>query len=301
MVVLAAALSLVIGVVLGMLGGGGAILMLPMLVYAVGLEPKAAIASSLFVVGTTSIAGMTMHARTGGVRWKVGAMFGAAAMAGAYAGGQVAHLVPGTVLLVLFGLVMVVTATAMLKGRKPGTDKPHALRLGRALGLGASVGVLSGLVGAGGGFLIVPALTLFGGLAMREAIGTSLFVIALQSFAGFAGQITHVHVEWTLVLLVTAAAFAGSLAGARLGAKLSPHGLRHGFAWLVIAMGLFMFAKQLPVGSRAPRRSAHAARSLHRHAQAQRARSGCSRAGACSHAHRMRTSRPPRRFSTAPA
>jgi len=248
MLALAAALSLVIGVVLGMLGGGGAILMLPMLVYAVGLEPKAAIASSLFVVGTTSIAGMTMHARAGSVRWKVGGMFGAAAMAGAFAAGRVAHLIPATVLLVLFGVVMVVTAVAMLKGRKPDAGKPHALRIGRALGLGATVGMLSGLVGAGGGFLIVPALTLFGGLAMREAIGTSLFVIALQSFAGFAGHVTHVHIEWPLVLAVTATAFTGSLVGAALGAKLSPHGLRHGFAWLVIAMGLFMFAKQLPTG-----------------------------------------------------
>ena len=248
MLALAAGLSLVIGVVLGMLGGGGAILMLPMLVYAVGLEPKAAIASSLFVVGTTSIAGMTMHARAGAVRWKVGAMFGAAAMTGAYAGGHLAHFVPAAVLLVLFGLIMVVTALAMLKGRKAGLEEPHALRLGRALALGGTVGVLSGLVGAGGGFLIVPALTLFGGLAIREAIGTSLFVIALQSFAGFAGHITHVHVAWPLVLLVTAAAFAGSLAGAMLGAKVSPHGLRKGFAWLVIAMGLFMFAKQLPAG-----------------------------------------------------
>jgi hypothetical protein len=167
-------------------------------------------------------------------------------MVGAYAGGQVAHLIPAPVLLVLFGLVMVVTALAMLKGKTPTAEAPHTLRLGRALGLGAGVGLLSGLVGAGGGFLIVPALTLFGGLAMREAIGTSLLVIALQSFAGFAGHVMHVHIEWTLVLIITTAAFSGSLAGAALGARLSPHGLRQGFAWLVIAMGLFMFAKQLP-------------------------------------------------------
>jgi len=246
MLVLAAALALSIGVVLGMLGGGGAILTLPMLVYAVGLEPKAAIASSLFVVGATSVVGMTVHARAGAVRWKVGGMFGVAAMAGAYGGGQLSHLIPGRMLLVLFGIVMVVTATAMLKGRKASAGAPPELRLGRALGLGAAVGILSGLVGAGGGFLIVPALTLFGGLAMREAIGTSLFVIALQSFAGFAGHITHVHLEWTLVLVITATSLVGSVGGAMLGAKLSPHGLRRAFAWLVIAMGLFMFAKQLP-------------------------------------------------------
>jgi hypothetical protein len=87
---------------------------------------------------------------------------------------------------------------------------------------------------------------LFGGLAMREAIGTSLLVIALQSFAGFAGHITHVHLEWTLVLVITATSLVGSVGGALFGAKLSPHGLRRAFAWLVVAMGLFMFAKQLP-------------------------------------------------------
>jgi uncharacterized protein len=246
MLAVAASLSLLIGIVLGMLGGGGAILTLPMLVYAVGLEPKTAIATSLFVVGSTSIVGMSVHARAGAVRWKVGGMFGIAAMAGAYGGGQVAHFIPGTVLLVLFGVVMVVTATAMLKGRKASAGEPRPLRFGRALALGAGVGVMSGLVGAGGGFLIVPALTLFGGLAMREAIGTSLFVIALQSFAGFAGHITHVDLAWTLVLVITAASLVGSVVGATLGSKVSPHGLRRAFAWLVIAMGLFMFAKQLP-------------------------------------------------------
>jgi uncharacterized membrane protein YfcA len=248
MLALAATLSLVIGVVLGMLGGGGAILTLPMLVYAVGVEPKTAIATSLFVVGATSIAGTVVHARASAVRWKVGGIFGAAAMAGAYGAGRIAHLIPATVLLVGFGVLMVVTATAMLKGRIIDVDAgaPHQLQLGRALALGAAVGVLSGLVGAGGGFLIVPALTLFGGLAMREAIGTSLFVIALQSFAGFAGHVTHVHIDWILVLSITAASLVGSVAGAISGAKISPHGLRRGFAWLVVAMGLFMFAKQLP-------------------------------------------------------
>ena len=243
---LAASFSLVIGVVLGMLGGGGAILMLPMLVYVVGLEPKAAIATSLFVVGATSAVGMTVHARARTVRWKVGGMFGLAAMVGAYGGSQIAHFIAANVLLVLFGIVMVVTAIAMLNGRQAGAAAPQTLRLGRAIGLGVAVGVLSGLVGAGGGFLIVPALTLFGGLAIREAIGTSLFVIALQSFAGFAGHIAHVDLEWTLVPVITATSVVGTVGGAMLGSKLSPHGLRRGFAWLVIAMGLFMLAKQLP-------------------------------------------------------
>lgn len=245
MLILAAALSSLIGLVLGMLGGGGAILTLPMLVYVVGLEPKAAIASSLFVVGATSLVGTSVHARAGAVRWKIGSIFGAAAMVGAYVGGRLAHFVPSTVLLVMFGTMMLVTATAMLRGRKA-SEEVRPMRLASALGLGGAVGIISGLVGAGGGFLIVPALTIFGGIAMREAIGTSLFVIALQSFAGFAGHVTHVHLDWTLLLTIAGAAMASSVVGARVGTKMSPTLLRQGFAWLVIAMGLFIFGKQLP-------------------------------------------------------
>jgi uncharacterized membrane protein YfcA len=241
---LAAALSLVIGVVLGMLGGGGAILTLPMLVYLVGVEPKPAIATSLFVVGATSLVGTAVHARAGSVRWRIGGIFGLAAMAGAFAGGRLARFVPGSVLLVVFAVVMAVTGVAMLRGRK--AVRAGELRLARAVALGASVGVVSGLVGAGGGFMIVPALTLFGGLGMREGVGTSLFVITLQSIAGFAGHVGGVHLDWTLVLAITGAAVVGSIIGASLARRMSPSRLRQGFAWLVVAMGAFMFVKQLP-------------------------------------------------------
>lgn len=246
MLALAALLAVLIGVTLGMLGGGGAILTLPMLVYAVHVEPRTAIATSLFVVGTTSLVSMTVHARAGAVKWRVGALFGAAAMAGAYLGGRLAHFVPATVLLVLFGVVMVTTATMMLKGRKDDGAPARSLSVPHVLGLGVTVGVLSGLVGAGGGFLIVPALVLFGGVPMREAIGTSLFVIGLQSFAGFAGHAAHAQLDWTLTGTITVASIAGSLAGARLAAQVPAPILRRAFAWLVIAMGLLLFAKQLP-------------------------------------------------------
>lgn len=244
-VVLAGVLALLVGVVLGMLGGGGAILMLPMLVYVVDVEPKAAIATSLFVVGSTSLVGSAVHARAGRVQWRLGAAFGAAAMGGAFAGGRVAYAVPATALLAAFALVMLVTATAMLRGRAASVVAPRRLALGRVLVLGAAVGVVSGLVGAGGGFLIVPALTLFGGLTMRDAVGTSLFVIALQSFAGFAGHIAHVELDWTLAGVVAGAAVLGTVVGAFLGKAASPDALRRGFAWLVLAMGLFMVGRQL--------------------------------------------------------
>jgi uncharacterized membrane protein YfcA len=248
MLLLASALSLAIGTVLGMLGGGGAILMLPMLVYALGVEAKTAIAMSLFVVGATSIVGTGMHARQGTVRWVAGAIFGATAMLGAFAGGRLAHFVPATALLVLFGGVMVVTGIVMLKGRTSAASAESKLRVARILALGAAVGLLSGLVGAGGGFLIVPALALLGGLSMRESIGTSLFVIALQSFAGFAGHVAHVTVDWTLMVAIAGAAAVGSTLGARASRVIAPARLRRGFAWFVMAMGLFIFAKQLSVG-----------------------------------------------------
>ncbi|MDI1449787.1 sulfite exporter TauE/SafE family protein [Polyangium sp. 6x1] len=247
MLVLGATLALVIGVVLGMLGGGGAILTLPMLVYVLDVEPRAAIATSLFVVGVTALVSLFFHARRGHVRYRVGALFGAAAMVGAFAGGRLAHFVPEEVLLVVFGATMVVTAIFMLRGRGEAPADRRELRVERALLLGFAVGCFAGLVGAGGGFLIVPALVLFGGLAMREAVATSLFVITLQSFAGFAGHAAHAHLDPVLVASVTACAALGSVAGALLGKRVSPENLRRVFAWLVVAMGLFMLGKQLPL------------------------------------------------------
>ncbi|MDC3961755.1 sulfite exporter TauE/SafE family protein [Polyangium jinanense] len=247
MLALGAALALVIGVVLGMLGGGGAILTLPMLVYLLHVEPRAAIATSLFVVGVTALVSLFFHARRGHVRYRVGALFGAAAMAGAFVGGRLAHFVPESILLVAFGATMVGSAVVMLRGRGEGSAERRELRVERALLLGGAVGCFSGLVGAGGGFLIVPALVLFGGLAMREAVATSLFVITLQSFAGFAGHVAHAHLDPVLVATVTSFAALGSVTGALLCKRVSPDVLRRVFAWLVVAMGLFMLGKQLPL------------------------------------------------------
>jgi uncharacterized protein len=246
MMLLAALLSLAIGVVLGMLGGGGAILTLPMLVYAVGIEPKAAIATSLCVVGSTSLVATALNARSRDVDWRIGLTFGVAAMAGAFGGGRLASFIPAPVLLVVFAVTMLVTALAMLKGRADASPSTRGIAHGRILALGAGVGVLSGLVGAGGGFLIVPALAIFGGLTMRKAIATSLFVIALQSFAGFAGHVGHASLDWMVIAVVTFPSVIGMVAGTYAGRKVSANALRRSFAWLVIAMGLFVIATQVP-------------------------------------------------------
>lgn len=242
----AAFLSALIGIVLGLLGGGGSILTLPMLVYVVHLDPREAIASSLFVVGMTSVVGVIAHARAGRVVWRVGALFGAAGMAGAFLGGRVAHFIPAPVLLGAFALMMLLTSAAMLRGRRAGPSTEREIAVGKSVALGFSVGLVTGLVGAGGGFLVVPALSLLGGLPMPRAIGTSLMVIALQSLAGFAGHVAHVALHVPLLAAVTLACVVGSLVGARLSGRVKPDTLRKAFGWLVLMMGVFLLGKQLP-------------------------------------------------------
>lgn len=246
-------LAVLVGVALGLLGGGGSILTVPLLVYVAGLEAKEAIATSLLVVGVTSLAALVPHARAGRVRWRTGAIFGAAAMAGAYAGGRVAEFVPGTVLLVAFALMMLATAVAMIRGRTTSDAgrSPEASPSGGVADLpvrlvlleGVVVGLVTGLVGAGGGFLVVPALVLLGGLPMPVAVGTSLLVIAMKSFAGLAGYLSSVSVDWALAFAVTAMAVVGSVLGALLSARVPQDRLRQGFGWFVLVMGVVVLGQ----------------------------------------------------------
>jgi len=250
--ILTVVLAAVIGITLGMLGGGGSILAVPLLVYVAGLPAKEAIATSLLVVGTTSAVAVLPHARAGRVRWRTGLIFGLAGMAGAYAGGRLAAYIPGTVLLTAFAAMMLVTAVAMIRGRRTTRTKtaPHELPVPHVVVDGIVVGLLTGLVGAGGGFLVVPALALLGGLAMPVAVGTSLVVIAMKSFAGFAGYLHSVHVHWGLAAAVTAAAVLGSLTGGRLAGHIPETALRKTFGWFVITMGVFVLSQQLPANLR---------------------------------------------------
>ncbi len=244
-------LSLVIGLLLGLLGGGGSILTVPVLVYLVGLEPKTAIATSLVVVGATSVVAAIGHARGGRVCWKTGYVFGLAGMLGAYGGGRLAAYIPGHILLLLFAVVMLGTAGAMLKGRKEPARRPNGplcpaqLNLPAVLFDGLLVGALNGLVGVGGGFVIVPALNLLGGLPMHAAVGTSLLVIAMNSAAALAGYATHVSIDLHLVAVVTGAAVAGSLIGGLLSKRLSGNVLRRGFGVFVVAIAGYLLHREL--------------------------------------------------------
>ena len=247
MIALTIALAVFVGVALGLLGGGGSILTVPLLAYVAGMDAKQAIATSLLVVGVTSAVGAISHAQAGRVQWRTGLIFGSAGMAGAYLGGVLARFIPGSVLLIGFALMMIATAIAMLRGRKDvaAPDTTHRMPVPKILAEGLVVGLVTGLVGAGGGFLVVPALALLGGLPMPIAVGTSLVVIAMKSFAGLGGYLSSVHINWTLALAVTAAAVLGALIGARLTALVDPDALRKTFGWFVLLMSSVILAQEV--------------------------------------------------------
>lgn len=242
-------LAVVVGLSLGLLGGGGSILTVPLLTYVAGLPPKEAITASLFVVGTTSAISALSHARAGRVRWRVGVLFGAAGVVGAFGGGVLGGRIPGALLMVAFAIMMIAASAAMIRGRGPVRDDAaprKGLGMLKTLLQGLAVGFVTGLVGAGGGFLIVPALSLLGGLPLPAAVGTSLVVIALNSFAGLAGHLATMTLNWALVGAVTLAAVLGSLFGSRMAGRIPEGALRKGFGVFVLVMGVIVLVQELP-------------------------------------------------------
>jgi len=245
-VILAVGLALLIGLSLGLLGGGGSILTTPVLVYALGVDAKDAIAESLLIVGVTSLVAMLAHARAGNVRWPTALQFGGAGMVGAWTGGMLAGYLSPRVQLTMFGTMMVVASVAMFRGRRGGdAGEGEPAPVSRILLAGVVIGLLLGAVGAGGGFAIVPALVLLARMPMRVAVGTSLAIIAMQSFAGFAGHAAHAHVDVARVAVMSTAAVVGSLVGGRLTNAFPPVALRQGFASFVLLMAGFVLYQQL--------------------------------------------------------
>lgn len=252
-------LGLPVGLSLGMLGGGGSILAVPIFVYVLGFGAKEAIAMSLAVVGVTSSVGAAGHWRAGNVNLRVALVFGAVAMLGAYLGARLAAFFSAAAQLALFAVVMLVAAAFMFRRRSPAAaavDDVAPAAAGMRPGLvalqGIAVGVLTGLVGVGGGFLIVPALVLLGRLPMKQAVGTSLVVIALNAAAGFSGYLGQVEVQWAFVGLFTAVTVTGVLVGTSLVRFVPQEALRRAFAVLLVIMGgLILFQNRgvvLPAG-----------------------------------------------------
>ncbi len=242
------ALAVLVGVSLGFFGGGGSILTVPLLVYVFGLDPKRAIAGSLLIVGLASLSAAIQHWREGNVRLGAALVFGTAGMGGAYLGGRAGELFDGTLLLLLFAATMLLAATAMWRGRRRVTVTSSDGDATRKLVVqGFGVGSFTGLIGAGGGFLIVPALALWTGMPMRCAIGTSLVVIAMNTLSGFAGYVSHVEVDYALVAAVAAAAIVGSFGGSRLALVVEPSSLRRYFAVFISVMGVVILVRESPV------------------------------------------------------
>ena len=239
MTFLAAILAILIGVTLGLLGGGGSILTVPVFVYVLGLESKRAIAMSLPVVGLAALVGVARHARLGNIDLRTALLFGLAAMTGAYAGARLAQFLLGPVQLALFALVMLVAAVSMLRNASlpEDPDAGQQASWGKLAPIGLGVGMVTGLVGAGGGFLIVPALVLLGRVPMRRAIGTSLLVISMNTAAGFAGYWNAVDIDWKLIVSFALLAGVGILGGSALVHRVPTAQLKRGFAVLLIVVG----------------------------------------------------------------
>lgn len=245
MMVLGIALGALVGLSLGLLGGGGSILTVPIFVYVMGFDPKESIAMSLAVVGAVSLFGAVGHWRAGNVNLRVALVFGAVAMAGTYLGARLAVFFSGAVQLILFAAVMLLAAWFMFRPAKVRAEAPAPAGLaGMPLALiaaeGLAVGVLTGLVGVGGGFLIVPALVLLGKVPMKQAVGTSLLVIAMKSAAGFVGYLGQVQVAWGFMAAFTAVAVGGILLGTYLVRFVPQAALQRAFAVFLVVMGTFI-------------------------------------------------------------
>ena len=232
-------LALVVGVVLGMLGGGGSILTVPIFVYVLGYDPKSAIAMSLPVVGLVSLIGVVGHWRAGRVALRTALTFGAVAMIGSLAGTRLASLVSGAMQLAIFGLVMLAAAVFMFRSAaaEDPLDTAAGVRLLVLLPVGFAVGVLTGLVGVGGGFMIVPALVLLARIPMKQAVGTSLLVIAMNAFAAFAGYLGRVLMDWPVMAMFAALAILGIVVGSWLVRFVPQQTLKRAFAVLLVVMG----------------------------------------------------------------
>lgn len=244
--------AIAIGVSLGLLGSGGSILTVPVLVYLVGQDEKVAIAGSLFVVGTVALFGSLQYLRARLIDWRNVLVFGAPGMAGTYLGAVIAAWVSGIMQLALFAVVMLLASYLMLRPVKLDDTAVRAPRAAWKIAIdGLIVGVLTGLVGVGGGFLIVPALVLLGGMNMHRAVATSLVIIALKSYSGFVKYIDVLNeqdlsLDWQALAIVTGLGIAGSVAGSRLASRLPQQTLKKWFGVFLIVMGVYILLRSAP-------------------------------------------------------
>jgi uncharacterized protein len=254
--------SLIIGLSLGLIGGGGSILTVPVLVYLFGIDPILATAYSLFIVGSTSLVGTIPKYKERMVNLNTAIIFGIPSIIAVYATrkwivpaiphklftiGNTAFTKP-VVMMLLFAVLMALASISMIRDKNGATEEiPSEQKFNYPLIIleGLIVGMLTGLVGAGGGFLIIPALVLLSKLPMKQAVGTSLLIIAMKSLFGFLGDLSHTTMDWKLLLTVTALAIGGIFIGNRLSRKIDARKLKKGFGWFVLVMGIYIIIKEL--------------------------------------------------------
>ena len=261
MEILAYFASALIGISLGLIGGGGSILTVPVMVYLFGVNPLLATSYSLFIVGTTSLMGAYQNWRNNLVNLKTVLLFGLTSITTVFIIRKFfisflpAHLfsifgfqvTSNVITMVLFAVLMVAASLSMIREKKTmepdlSTASGNTLKL---LLYGVGIGVTTGLLGAGGGFLLIPTLVILVGLPMKEAVGTSLMIIALNSLVGFAGDLGHFQIDWPFLLKVTSIAIAGIFLGSFLSTKIDSEKLKKGFGWFVLVMAGYIMLKEL--------------------------------------------------------
>jgi len=245
--------ALSIGITLGLLGSGGSILTVPILVYLLGQPDKVAIAGSLAIVGGISLFGALPYALKNQVDWRSVLLFGVPGMIGSFAGAFLAQFVSGSLQMLLFALIMILAAFFMFRGNGAMARRSAGRHAWWKIGAeGLVVGIVTGLVGVGGGFLIVPALALLGGLSMPIAVGTSLLIIALKSFVGFMEYLQvlgaiDLHLDWGVIGLFICLGAVGSVLGKLVGGRISQMALQRMFAAFLLVVGVFVLWQNFPL------------------------------------------------------
>lgn len=256
--------STVIGISLGLIGGGGSILTVPVLVYLFKVDPVLATAYSLFIVGLSSLVGAFPKYKAGMIDLKTAVVFGIPSIIAVFLTRKVlVPAIPATLfevggisvtkalaMMILFAVLMVAASVSMIKDKKKEetlSSEPRVFNYPMILLEGAVVGVLTGLVGAGGGFLIIPALVMLSKLPMKQAVGTSLLIIAAKSLIGFTGDVSEnaANMDWVLLSVVTGLAIIGIFIGNQLSKKIDGAALKKGFGWFVLVMGIYIIVKEL--------------------------------------------------------
>ncbi|MDZ7899271.1 MAG: sulfite exporter TauE/SafE family protein [Arcicella sp.] len=253
--------SILIGVSLGLIGGGGSILTLPVLVYLLGFSPVLSTAYSLFIVGTTSLVGSVNYMRKGLVNYQAALVFAIPSFISVFLTRKyLVHAIPDSLftvagfevtknigIMLFFALVMLAASYSMITNKNKESDGSEKLKFNYPLIAleGALVGMLTGIVGAGGGFLIIPALVLLARLPMKMAVGTSLLIIAAKSLIGFLGDVSNIAVDWTFLMQFTALSVIGIFLGSYFSKFIEGEKLKKSFGWFVLVMGIYIITKEI--------------------------------------------------------